>query len=800
VGRSDLRRRWRTYAGIAVLLGLVGGLSLFAIAGARRTQSSFTRFARAANVSTLIVTSNMGYDPTTAVSLPQVVQSRTFVGLQVNVLVDGRPDFAQALEGVGTLDGEYFDQDRFTATSGRRPNADRADEVAFDEVAAERYGYHVGQQLQLGTYDFTEQDDAFYANPTPPKVTTAVTVVGIGVFPDEVVQDEGDRLPRLLLTPAFTRASAAYITYSLQGLLLANGDADIPAVKADVRGRFPDANVEYRVASDDAARALKAVRPLALALAMFGVVVGVAGLVLVGQATARALRAQREERVALRAIGTPPRVTLLAALAGPALSIIVGTALAIGFAVVASPLMPTGPVGRVEASPGVSVDTTVLGLGALLIVIVLVVAGLVVAWLEAPQRVAQRERRVLRPGFVVGQAASAGMSPPAVTGLRFAFERQGASSMRSVMVGGIVAVVALVGAITFGVSFSNLVDHPRLYGWSGDAIITAANGYGNVPRDEANAILQADPQVETWSGVFFGGDVIDGVATPMLGMDPGASLVPPVLRGRAIERADEIVLGGATAAALDKDIGDEVTIGGGGTPRMVRVVGIATFPAIGAVHVAHTALGTGALVVPELVPNHDLNLTGTERGDFGPRAIFVRLRPGIDVDAELAHLRETTAPLSTSAGLDVLSVQRPAEIVTGRAATSLPVFLAGTLAVATLASLGLALANATRRRRRELALLRTIGFTGRQLGAVVSWLATATVVIGLAVGVPLGIVVGRLTWQAFADQLDVVHTPRVPLVTIVLLVIVAVALANAIAAAPARRARQVATASLLRPE
>jgi hypothetical protein len=283
-------------------------------------------------------------------------------------------------------------------------------------------------------------------------------------------------------------------------------------------------------------------------------------------------------------------------------------------------------------------------------------------------------------------------------------------------------------------------------------------------------------------------------------MDPGASLVPPVLRGRAIERVDEIVLGGATAATLHKDIGDEVTVGGGGTPRMVRVVGIATFPAIGAVHVAHAALGTGALVAPELVPNHDLNLTGTERGDFGPRAIFVRLRPGIDVDAELAHLRETTAPLSTSAGLDVLSVQRPAEIVTGRAATSLPVFLAGTLAVATLASLGLALANATRRRRRELALLRTIGFTGRQLGAVVSWLATATVVIGLAVGVPLGIVVGRLTWQAFADQLDVVHTPRVPFVTIVLLVIVAVVLANAIAAAPARRARRVATASLLRPE
>jgi hypothetical protein len=53
--RASLRRRWRALAGIALLLGLVGGLSLFAVAGARRTQSAYPRFLRSTNPSTMAV-------------------------------------------------------------------------------------------------------------------------------------------------------------------------------------------------------------------------------------------------------------------------------------------------------------------------------------------------------------------------------------------------------------------------------------------------------------------------------------------------------------------------------------------------------------------------------------------------------------------------------------------------------------------------------------------------------------------------------------------------------------------------
>src|SRR6187397_710078 len=51
----SLRRNWRQLAGIAVLLGLIGGLALFSLAGARRTQSAYPRVLRSANPSTMVV-------------------------------------------------------------------------------------------------------------------------------------------------------------------------------------------------------------------------------------------------------------------------------------------------------------------------------------------------------------------------------------------------------------------------------------------------------------------------------------------------------------------------------------------------------------------------------------------------------------------------------------------------------------------------------------------------------------------------------------------------------------------------
>ena len=63
--------------------------------------------------------------------------------------------------------------------------------------------------------------------------------------------------------------------------------------------------------------------------------------------------------------------------------------------------------------------------------------------------------------------------------------------------------------------------------------------------------------------------------------------------------------------------------------------------------------------------------------------------------------------------LQLLGPQRPAEIVNYRSMGTTPGLLAGGLAVGAVAALGLTLVASVRRRRRELALLKSFGFTQR---------------------------------------------------------------------------------------
>src|SRR4051794_39528945 len=83
--RTSFRRRWRSYLAIVVLIGVVGGIGLFAVAGARRTQSAYPRFLRSVNASTLAIDPG-GLDLESAHAVldevsrrPEVVQTRTYV-------------------------------------------------------------------------------------------------------------------------------------------------------------------------------------------------------------------------------------------------------------------------------------------------------------------------------------------------------------------------------------------------------------------------------------------------------------------------------------------------------------------------------------------------------------------------------------------------------------------------------------------------------------------------------------------------------------------------------------------------
>jgi ABC-type lipoprotein release transport system permease subunit len=131
---------------------------------------------------------------------------------------------------------------------------------------------------------------------------------------------------------------------------------------------------------------------------------------------------------------------------------------------------------------------------------------------------------------------------------------------------------------------------------------------------------------------------------------------------------------------------------------------------------------------------------------------------------------------------------------------STPALLGGGLAVGAASALALTLVASVRRRRRDLAVLKTLGFTRRQLQAAVAWQSSIAVAIGTAVGVPLGVVLGRALWDLFADNINVVPAPSTPAASLVLVVVGAVVLANLVAAVPGRIAANTPTTALLQED
>src|SRR5436305_1546619 len=53
--RAEFRRRWRSLTVVMLLVGLAGGVTLVAVAGARRTASSFDRFLESTGTQDVLI-------------------------------------------------------------------------------------------------------------------------------------------------------------------------------------------------------------------------------------------------------------------------------------------------------------------------------------------------------------------------------------------------------------------------------------------------------------------------------------------------------------------------------------------------------------------------------------------------------------------------------------------------------------------------------------------------------------------------------------------------------------------------
>ena len=812
--RATFRRRWGGYLTLVLLIGLVGGLAMGAVAAARRTQSSFPAFLSSTNPSDLTVIDANSNDSTvhrTIAGLPHVKHVESDNAPTVFPLrSDGShgPDtFSDGVLAVGTDDGLYFDEDRVTVTQGRMANPKRRDEFVMTAEAAHLLHLRLGAVGHFGIYSDAEQNaPGFDTARVEPIFRIDVKLVGIVVFNNQVVQDDVDRVPTyMLFTPALTRSAERTLGDSgslINALQLDHGARDVAAVEAEVKRAVPDASVQS-VTSIKTAAAERAIEPESIALGVFGGIAALAVLLIAAQVIGRQLRLRADELEKLRALGADPAMTSMDGLVGIGAAIVVGALLGVAVAVGLSPLAPLGPVRPVDPSPGIAYDWTVLGFGALVLIIGSGAIAWALAFRTAPHRLIRRgcpPRRGGRAWLVLLQPrgcrcprlpGSALLSNPGPVAVRSRCVRPSwvrrwrcSSSLRR---------------SSSPPASTPLSRIPPCTGGTGPMSCARATRASRIfPNNTPRSSLDTTP---TWP------HFLPCSSTPSRSTARPFRSWPSTHTLRSDRRScpgmpsrgNQIVLGANTLTALHKRVGDTVAVStAAAKPTRLHIVGTATLPAIGNATGFHLEIGTGAVIPDTLIPTSD---RGFGEHD-GPEAIFVRLRDGANQTAALVSLRHIAKALYTPGDgtPTVVAVQRPAEIVNYGALGTTPALLGAALALGAVIALGLTLIASVRRRQRDLALLKTLGFTHRQLAAAVAWQSTIAVTIGTIVGVPLGIVLGRTLWDLFAHQVHVVPAPNVPTTSIILIAIGALALANIVGAIPGRQAARTPTALLLRAE
>jgi hypothetical protein len=818
--KTQLRGRARATVLLAVLVGLAGGMVLAAVAGARRTDAALPRFlAYDRTIDAIVEAPGTGQqpsrDPLGRELRALAAQPEVAAAARLTEVILSSPDPANptgrrrdlGLFGMDSGADRLFG--RPIVVAGRLADERRAEEAVVDEELAARRHLRVGSVWRVGAYTTAQLGQAGGETSTAPAGSTVdLRIVGIVRYPidllpavtgqDNLFVNHGD----LYLTPAYWhRYGPDLAGYGvLIGVILQHGQADLPRLAADVRRLFgPGAAVGplepgtgLSATGGGVVPGLRrAIRLESGALLAFAALAAVAALLLVGQTLGRQIFLESLEDPTLRALGMTGGELVGVALVRAALIGVAGAAVAVATAVALSPLTPIGLARRAELHPGVSADLSVLAPGALAVIALVAVSAALLAGRTSRTHTGALGVVELpspgRPSRVAGLLARASFPPTAVTGARLALEPgrgRTAVPVRSAIAGAAAAVCALTAAGVFGASLARLAATPVAYGWTWDVSV---GGFASAPEvQRAAKALDANAAVDGYLGVAAGEALlVDGHRVEVMAVQRGKGAVPlAVLEGREPVRPGEVALGTTTMRQLGKRLGDTVTLAvdRGKPSQRLLLVGrmvLSAGPLDNAI-----APGKGAVV--------DIQVLRRVVPDV-PQVLLVRLDHAADQGRAVAGLQRAFP------GTVVRPIPHP-DIEDVQRVDYLPGVLAALVALLALGTVTHALASAVRRRRRDLAVLKTLGFVRRQVSATVAWQATAFAVAAVVVGVPLGIAVGRWAWRLVANSLGVVPEPVMPRSGLLVVAGGALLAANLIAAGPGWVAGRLRPALVLRSE
>jgi predicted lysophospholipase L1 biosynthesis ABC-type transport system permease subunit len=350
---------------------------------------------------------------------------------------------------------------------------------------------------------------------------------------------------------------------------------------------------------------------------------------------------------------------------------------------------------------------------------------------------------------------------------------------RSALAGVVISVAGVVSCLVFAGSVNEFIHTPARYGIGFDVSI-------ELPTNGARGILSelaADRDLAAVAASHSGTVVIDGRQVMAYGVEPIVGMIEPSLRSGALPaHDDEIALGPKLLSSLHKRIGDRVTVGTGSSTRDVRITGTVLAPVS-----ESNAFNAEALLTSRAID--------TDSG-FPTIGALVTIRPGKDVEEVVASL-DRRYPYGIS---DESRAHAPGPVRNLEQIRRLPLALAlffALLGAAAFAQLIFMLAS---ERRRDLAVLRVIGYTRAQTRGVLRSAAASVAVIGLVIGVPFGLLAGRFGWHVVADGLAVSRSVAVPAAAVAAVALGLVGFALVIATAPAHMALRRTPGGALRAE
>ncbi|MEV6153831.1 FtsX-like permease family protein [Nonomuraea sp. NPDC052129] len=353
--------------------------------------------------------------------------------------------------------------------------------------------------------------------------------------------------------------------------------------------------------------------------------------------------------------------------------------------------------------------------------------------------------------------------PPAlILGTRDAFTRR----LPAFLTAFGLAVPMMMITIGLGVwaTLDNFLSHPEQVGQHASLYVRP----GKLEAADAQRIAESDRAVQS---VYPGTDVnalAPGAARSVRVRAIGSSADPypfPVVEGRMYGQPGEAVAGQGLLNLLGARIGDRIRLTVGGSPLIVRIVGRTVEPDLdGEV----LSVGLDSLAAKDSVP---------------PEFYALALRQGADP----GEVRDRLLAASGES-LDVQRVVNPADRLS--VIRVVIVALIAVLALIGLANLLTASALGLRDHAFDLAVLKAMGLTPRQVMATLVTGTGLLVVLGIVAGTAAGasVVTGLIDLQGYTSGVGAGIGRPPSVLTLIVAVLVAVGAALAVALIPARRA------------